>query len=139
MSKALKIQNPGFFMLELLVSMAIMSIVWLMIARYQGVAIITTHNAQQRMRAVSMASNLLDAALSQKQFVVDTQKKEIDGFTVTWQVRPRALVPTQSFLQYTSQTKVQFNLLSVNVAWSNNNHTQSIQLTSGAVLNKEAQ
>ncbi len=130
MSKAQRIHKSGFFLLELLISMVIMMIVWLLIAHYQNSVIQTTYIIQQRIKALNLATHLLDSnQLSNKH-------KKIDGFMVTWNMYNRTLIIPEIFSSNISNSQ-QFKLITVHVAWDHNGHTQSVDLTSGMVTAKE--
>lgn len=124
----------GFLIIELLVAMAIMSIVIGTIAGYQWATISAQQDAKRHLQAVTIASSKLEAVLAQKHLSV-TPTEECDDFIVTWHVQTSQLPKIEQLSQPIIGKKPLFATIAVSVQWhSVRQALRSVTLTAGMPL-----
>lgn len=121
----------GFFILEVLVALVVLSIASLIVAWYQGHTAIAYHDAQRRMAALSSVQRVV-ARIEQNSSQTDLHGSlQEDGYAVSWQAEPFAGLSEGALLALGLEKKKVPPLYRVTVtaSWAQSRgHQQEIKL-----------
>ncbi len=123
-----RLRAEGFFLIDILVALALFSIATVGMAYYQGHVVIQQRETLNRMHALTIASNTIETARVHHRSPAISHEKN-GQFTITMRSRPLPVTVYNRHKVIPSLTGEDLNIIEVRVAWQSlHNEPKSVCL-----------
>ncbi len=116
MFNRIRFHAEGFFLIDILVALALFSMATVGIAYYKWHVVIQQRETLNRMRALTIASNTIETARAHRRSPAISCEKN-DQFTITTRSRPLSVTNYSRHNVIPSLTDNDLNIVEVRVAW----------------------
>ncbi len=116
MFNRIRLHVEGFFLIDILVALALFSMATVGIAYYQWHIVIQQRETLNRMHALTIASNTIETARAHRRSPATSREKN-DQFTITIRSRPLSVTSYSRHNIIPSLTDKDLNIIEVRVAW----------------------
>ncbi len=111
-----RLRAEGFFLIDILVALALFSIATVSIAFYQWHVVIQQRETLNRMHALTIARNTIETARAHRRSPAILHEKN-DQFTITIRSRPLSVTSYSRHKVIPSLTGEDLNIIEVRVSW----------------------